>query len=436
VEDDTMKLTLEYVHIKDMQFGSKTKVENGVLTINKEELRSQILKDPNIKDVKIDICRPEESIRIINIVDAIEPRAKTTNNANWCGVLSGFDETPGTGVTRCLKGASILILDTNHVWPGGRIGNIDMKGPLAELSPYAKLCNLAIHCFKADNGAITCWDFAASIRKACYGAGVYLARASLDMPADSSEVLDNETVHPGLPNIGYYQQVYAAQYQYENVPEPIYYGFVIPDSFPLVIQPQEVIDGAIAWGHGYHQAETYSQQNHPIIMSLMRSHGKELNFRGMMIGTTNTDDHRRRLAAMMIANTMKEVFHCDGVILTKTFGGASHVCEGEAATQCEKRGMAAVPMIQALNEHTMLSNEMLFDDTSLQSIVQSGMYFQRYDVGPMERIVGGTKDSWAYSSHFATVKCKAGDALYAASSMNVLGCLSQIGNSCMQGMDF
>jgi glycine reductase len=433
-----MKLTLEYVDIKDIQFGAKTGVENGVLTINKNELRDMILQDPLIKDVRIDIAKPGESVRIINIVDAIEPRAKTTNNANWCGVLSGFEETPGTGTTRCLKGTSILILDTNYLWLGGRTGNVDMAGPITEICPYSHLNNLVIECVKADSDSISRWDFAAVIRRACFNVGVCLAKASLDKPADRCEVLDNESVDPKLPNVGYYQQVYAAQYQYENVPEPIYYGFIIPDSFPLVIQPQEVIDGAVAWGHGYHQMETYGQQNHSIIMGLMRRHGKDLNFRGMMIGTTNTDDHRRRLAAMMIANTMKEVFRCDGVILTKTFGGASHVCEGEAATQCEKRGMVSVPMIQALNEVTTLANEMLFDDLNLKSIIQSGMYFQRYNAPAMDKILGGNKDSYVPSAHATSrgLRFKAGDPVFGNCSMNILGCLSQIGNSHMRGMDY
>ncbi|MGD9559050.1 MAG: glycine/sarcosine/betaine reductase component B subunit [Oscillospiraceae bacterium] len=430
-----MKLTLDYTNIKDIQFGDKTKIEKGVLTINQRELKDRILKDPFIKDVKFDIAKPGESVRIINIVDAIEPRAKVAGN-DWAGVLSDFTVTPGEGTTRCLKGMSILIIEDNHFWRGGRIANLDMTGPIAKMSPYAKLQNFTIHCIKADNDKIDQWDFAASVRKACYGAGVYLAQAAFDLKPDDSEVLDNETITPGLPNVGYYQQVYAAQYQYENVPEPIYYGFPVPDSFPLVIQPSEVMDGAIAWGHAYHDAETYAQQNHAIIMGLFRRHGKELNFTGYMFGTTNTDDARRGLAAMMIANTMKNVFHCDGVLLTKTFGGASHVCEGAAASECEKRGIATVPMIQALNVNTTLSNEMLVDDRNLKSIVQSGSYFEEFEAPAMDKIIGGDKDSAFLSTEMSKRRQKAGDPVVSNSTFNILGCLSQIGNAYARAMDF
>lgn len=436
-----MKLTLEYVDIKDIQFADATRIENGVLYVNAAEMKKQILEDPFIKDVIIDICRPGESTRVIGIVDAIEPRVKVDNDANWCGVLSPFSEHTGRGTSRCLKGMALLILDSNHVWPGGRFGDLDMSGPRAEITPYSKMCNLTIECIRADNDAIDHWDFAASIRKACYSAGVYLATAALALTPDRTEVLDNETVYPDLPNVGYYQQCYAGQYQYENVPEPIYYGFVIPDSFPLIVQPQEVIDGAIAYGHGYHQAETYAQQNHSIIMGLLRRHGKDLNFRGMMIGTTNTDDHRRRLAAMMIANTMKEVFHCDGVLMTKAFGGASHVCEGMAATECEKRGMVTVPMIQALNEHTNLSSEMLFDDQNLASIAQSGMYFERHPGSKMDKVIGHNvppypPDYYLISNTTSPDQPQSNYGPNTGLSMCVFGYLSQIGNTYCRAMDF
>ena len=436
-----MKLTLEYVDIKDIQFGDATKIENGVLYVNARELKNQILEDPFIKDVIIDICKPGESTRVIGIVDATEPRVKTDNGANWCGVLSSFSEFTGRGTTRCLKGMAVLMLDSNHLWPGGRFGDLDMSGPRAKLTPYSKLVNLTVECVKADNDAIDQWDFAASIRKACYGVGVYLARAALELTPDASETLDNETVDPKLPNVGYYQQVYAAQYQYENVAEPIYYGFAIPDSFPLCVHPQEVIDGAISWGHGYHQAETYAQQNHSIIMGLFRRHGKELNFKGMMIGTTNTDDHRRRLAAMMIANTMKDILRCDGVLLTKTFGGASHVCEGMAASECEKRGLVTVPMIQALNEHTNLSSEMLIDDRNLVSITQSGMYFERHQGAKMDKVIGHNPPGFPPDFYLVsmTTSPKAPQSNFGPNtglSMCVFGYLSQIGNTYCRAMDF
>ena len=40
-----MHLELGEIHISDIQFGNCSKVENGVLTVNVEELRALILED-------------------------------------------------------------------------------------------------------------------------------------------------------------------------------------------------------------------------------------------------------------------------------------------------------------------------------------------------------------------------------------------------------
>ncbi len=55
-----MKLELRRINIKDIQLGNETKVENGVLTINEEELVNELKKDERVKDVKLDIARPGE----------------------------------------------------------------------------------------------------------------------------------------------------------------------------------------------------------------------------------------------------------------------------------------------------------------------------------------------------------------------------------------
>lgn len=414
-----MKLTLEYVDIKDIQFGVKTCVENGTLYINKEELTARILKDPKIKSVDIEIARPGENTRIVNLVDAVEPRAKMTNEADFAGILSGFEQTPGTGTTRALKGMSILIQDTNFSW-AGFIANVDMSGPGAAYSPYSKLCNLCIS--PKPNGKVDPREFALSIRKACFGAGVYLAKAADKV--DRIEILDNETINPDLPNVGYYYQMYTTQHDFENIPEPIYYGFQLPDTLPLIIQPQEIVDGAISWGNAVHQMETYAIQNHPVIFDLMRRHGKELNFTGMMVGVVSMDAKRRHLAGMMIGNTMKEVFHCDGVVLTKTMGGAPHVCEGVAASECEKRGIKTVLFVQVLNLQSNLSTEVLFNDPKLNAIIQNGALFEMIELLAVDRVIGSDKDSPLLG--LTGLSQKACGAI-TNNALNVLGSMSHVG---------
>jgi len=104
-----MRLELGYIYIKDVQFGDATKVENGVLYVNKEELLKTVVRDDNrYAKVDVELARPGEEIRITPVKDVVEPRVKVEGPG---GVFPGFInkvDTVGTGKTHVLKGAAVL----------------------------------------------------------------------------------------------------------------------------------------------------------------------------------------------------------------------------------------------------------------------------------------------------------------------------------------
>ena len=69
-----MKLELGCVQINDIQFASESKVENGTIYVNAEELKALLLEDENLKSVELEIAKPGESVRIMPVKDVIEPR--------------------------------------------------------------------------------------------------------------------------------------------------------------------------------------------------------------------------------------------------------------------------------------------------------------------------------------------------------------------------
>ena len=71
-----MRLEIESVDIKDIQAASKTYAEDGVLFINIKELEELILRDPRIKSVDINLVYPGDNIRVLNLLDVIQPRCK------------------------------------------------------------------------------------------------------------------------------------------------------------------------------------------------------------------------------------------------------------------------------------------------------------------------------------------------------------------------
>ena len=81
-----MKLELGKIFIKDIQFATTSKIEGGVLYVNKEELIKIVLEQEKLKCADFDIATPGESVRITHVKDVIEPRVKVEGNGGifWC----------------------------------------------------------------------------------------------------------------------------------------------------------------------------------------------------------------------------------------------------------------------------------------------------------------------------------------------------------------
>ena len=71
-----MRLELVIIKIKDVQFGEKTSIKDGVLYVNKDELIAIALQDDRLSEADVKLARPGEEVRIIPVKDVIEPRVK------------------------------------------------------------------------------------------------------------------------------------------------------------------------------------------------------------------------------------------------------------------------------------------------------------------------------------------------------------------------
>jgi len=424
-----MRLQLESTNIKDVQFADRTYVSNSTLFINREELKS-LLADPHFQDINIEVAKPGESTRIINIADIFEPRCKISGGSNFPGML---EETvlAGTGVTRALKGVAVVICDRHPHWIHSK-SIIEMTGPGAEMGRYGKMINIVLD--PVPNGDIPDHDYARSLKLAGLKMSVYLAKATEAGETENVEVFDLETfkdVDPGLPRVAYYYQVYSPQHDPRGIPDPIFYGYPISTTLPLVVHPNEIIDGAILSGYTIRMMESYSIQNHPVVTELLKRHGKDLNFAGVVVGVCSMEPIRRRLAAMMVGNLVKNTLGADGVIMTKALGGAPNVDLGAAAVECENLGVKTSMLIQILNTEASLDKEVMFKSPKLNAIVNTGVIFQTTKLPALSRIIGGNEETPVFGNRKQT----AGQDIEVEQRF-ICGCLNQLGASCAAAVEY
>ena len=76
-----MKLELGNFYVKDIVFGDKTKYENGILTVDKEDCLAFVKRDPHITEADLRIVKPGDMVRLVPVKEAVECRVKVNGDA-------------------------------------------------------------------------------------------------------------------------------------------------------------------------------------------------------------------------------------------------------------------------------------------------------------------------------------------------------------------
>lgn len=372
-----MRLEIESIDIKDIQADSKTYTKDGVLYINLKELEELILKDPRIKSVDVNLVNPGDNVRILNLLDVIQPRCKIDKvEADFPGFI-GKMQIAGSGRTRSLRGVVVLV--SNPCTERKENGLLDMAGPIADLSPYAKMKNVSIAPYIQDGAEER--DFENAVKDAGLKTAVYLARAAEGHPVDEVEVYDLDIPNPDLesklPRVALYYQLYSPQFDHRKISDSCLYGTHVSNLMPTVMHPNEILDGGLVGWLAIKALDTYSVQNHAVIKELYRHHGKDLNFVGVVCATANMEPVARVRSACMAANLVKNVLGADGVILIKILGGLPHIDLALTGEECEKLGVKTAIYTNPLTPFGTLSDTILFNAASLDLIILSGAPFER-----------------------------------------------------------
>jgi len=315
-----MKLEVGRVKIKDAQFSEKTYIEDNVLYINKTELRKYLMEDENIQDVNFEIAKPGESVRIVPVKDIVQPIYKVSGPGQvFPGWLSDV-ETVGEGVTNLLDGCAVV---TCGKMVNFQEGIIDMSGPGSEFNSFSKSINIVP--LITPIPGLEKHPHEESVRVAGLKTAYYLARASKDVKPDEVEVFnydpinESSNLYPQLPRVVYVYMIQSQGLMHDNY----VYGLDAKGILPTLISPTEVIDGIIVSGNcaaPCHKNATIHHINNPVIYDLMRRHGKEVNFVGVII----TNEHAMlafKKRGAFFTNKLARLIGAEGAIITEEGGG-------------------------------------------------------------------------------------------------------------------
>lgn len=382
-----MRLELGKIYIKDIQFAAATKVENGVLYINKEELLKEIGGDERLQSIDVDLAKPGEETRIIPVKDVIEPRVKVEGKG---GIFPGFInkvDTVGSGRTHVLKGAAVV---TTGKIVGFQEGIIDMSGEGARYTPFSKTNNVVIICEPKDG--VLQHEHEEAVRIVGFKAATYLGKAGKDVQPDEVKtyetlpLLEQVKQYPDLPKV-----VYVYMLQTQGLLHDTYvYGVDAKKIIPTFIYPTEVFDGAIVSGNCVSACDknpSYVHMNHPVIEDLYERHGKDYNFLGCVITNENVYLADKQRSSDMTAKLV-EFLGADAVIVSEEgFGNP----DADLVMNCNKITDKGIKTVLITDEYAGRdgSSQSLADSTPKgDAVVTGGNANEVVTLPVMKKVIG------------------------------------------------
>lgn len=381
-----MRLELGKILINDVQFGQTTKVENGTLYVNADEIKQLVKADERIKSVEVELARPGESIRITPVKDVIEPRVKLEGGGVFPGVISKVD-TVGSGKTNVIKGAAVV---TTGRIVGFQEGIIDMTGPGADYTPFSQLQSVVLVMDVQDD--IAQHDHEYVLRIAGLKVAEYLGEAGREVTPDEVEVfetlplLDSVAQYPDLPKVAYVQMLQSQGLLHDTY----VYGVDAKKIIPTIIYPTEIMDGAIISGNCVSACDkntTYHHQNNPVVHDLLAQHGKTLNFVGVIITNENVYLADKIRSSDWTAK-LAEYMGLDGVIISQEGFGNPDTDLIMNTKKIEQKGIKTVIITDEYAGRDGASQSLADADPLANAVVTGGNANEVIELPRLDKIIG------------------------------------------------
>ncbi len=382
-----MRLELGHINIKDVQFGEETKIDNGTLFVNKEEIISLIKEDEHFVNVDVELARPGESVRITPVKDVIEPRVKVDGPGGiFPGMISKVD-TVGSGKTHVLKGCAVV---TTGKIVGFQEGIIDMTGPGAEYTPFSKLNNVVLVCEPREG--LKQHEHEKALRMAGFKIATYLGEVARELTPDTVEtfetlpLLESLEKYPDLPKIAYVQMLQSQGLMHDTY----VYGVDAKQIVPTILYPTEIMDGAIVSGNCVSACDkntTYHHLNNPVVADMYKAHGKEINFLGVIITNENVYLADKERSSNWTAK-LTEYLGLDGVIVSQEGFGNPDTDLIMNCKKIEQKGVKTVIITDEYAGRDGASQSLADADPLANAVITGGNANEVITLPPLDKVIG------------------------------------------------
>lgn len=382
---DRFELEMASFRPESVSAGRETRWDGSALEVDLDGLTAPIQGELGLTGVRAELVRPGDPVRIVNVLDAVEPQVKDEDpGATFPGAL-GTLIVAGRGRTNRLDGVAVisaadLLPSTDAAARDIQDGVIDMSGGGAAYTPWSRTTNLVLT-FERDL-SMPLIEVDAAIRRSALRVARDLAAATIGARADALERIARPPAGD-LPPVCVILQLGGESPLYDT----FFYGTSIRGRLPMPVDPAEVLDGAITAG-AYHWAAlrnpTYCYQRNRLILGLLAAHGSRLDLCGVVITRAYYMGADEKWRNALLAAKLALQMGARGAILTTDGGGNSHTDTMLTVRACEQLGIRTTVIIAEMGGLTDRLPE-------ADVIVSSGNADELAPEWRPERVIGGDR---------------------------------------------
>ncbi|HEX2180487.1 MAG TPA: glycine/sarcosine/betaine reductase component B subunit [Actinomycetota bacterium] len=369
--------------VQSVAFGDTPGLNGGKLVASQQQLQD-LLAGPALASTRLSWARPGESVRIVKILDSLEPRTKAAGGG---GIFPGFlgPALPqGTGETHVLRGVAVVVAGR---LPRAQEGMVQMNGPAAELSFLGGTNNLVIEFEPAEDAG---WpEVDQALRLGAMRVAVALADLALEAEPDAVEEIAPLSAAAGssLPRVGAIVNL-QTQGAFKDV---FVYGRTMANSMPTAIDPNELDDGAVVsgqYGHPGLKNPTFVHQNNPVVAALRERNGRDLVFGGVILSPEPVDQTLKELTSAHAARLARQM-GLDAAVVTKEGGGNADSDISLKVDALEAMGLVGVGIFAEMSGPDGTGPPVVGPPTTATAMISTGNYDERIALDAVDRALGG-----------------------------------------------
>lgn len=376
-----MQLELAHHRVEKLSIKGPTRLEGTCLHLDPGEVASLIPAQSPVFLQKLAVAVPGGGQRMAPVLDVVEPRAKAEPDL---GAFPGFASPPlgaGEGRTHVLSGMALLAVAD---LPGAQEGVVDMSPEATDFCPFARTVNLVLQ-LGIKPGAERV-DADEAVRGLTLALAERLASLARGREPDRLEVWERAPIASALPRAAL---VYLVQSQ-GALRRTYLYGHPADGILPTLLDPLEVLDGAVVSGNFVMPSNktcTYIHQNNPLVRELLTRHGRDLNFVGVVVANEMSRMADKERSAAMAAGMVRSL-GAEGAVINQEGGGNTITDVMMLCRRLEGEGVKTVLVLNEFAGEDGTTPSLTETTPEALAIVSTGNNDHRLDLPPAKELIG------------------------------------------------